>query len=69
MNVVKRAAAVLFACLGLMLVFVQSAQATLVTTDITAAITDASTAIGVVGLAVLVMIVGAKVFKWVRRAL
>jgi len=46
-----------------------SANAVLVTTDITAAISDASAAIAVVGLAVLVMIVGAKVFKWVRRAL
>lgn len=45
------------------------ANAALVTTDITAAITDAATAIGVIGLAVVVMIVGAKVFKWLRRAL
>lgn len=46
-----------------------SANAALVTTDITAAITDAATASGVVGLAVVVMIVGIKVFKWLRRAL
>ncbi|MEQ1775537.1 MAG: major capsid protein [Burkholderiales bacterium] len=45
------------------------ANAALVTTDITAAITDAATASGVVGLAVVVMIVGIKVFKWLRRAL
>jgi len=45
------------------------AFAVLVTTDIIAAISDASTAIGVIGLAVIVMIVGAKVFKWLRRAL
>ena len=38
-------------------------------TDTTAAITAAATAIGTVGAAILVMIVGAKVFKWIRRAL
>jgi len=51
------------------LLFAGSAHAVLDTTDIELAITDAAAAIAVVGLAVLVMIVGAKVFKWVRRAL
>jgi len=46
-----------------------NASAALVTTDITAAITDAATAGGVIGIAVLVMLVGFKVFKWVRRTL
>lgn len=44
-------------------------QAAVSTADITAAITDAGTAAGVVGLAVVVMLVGIKVFKWIRRAL
>ena len=38
-------------------------------TTVTAAVTDASTEIALVGAAVLVMIVGAKVYKWIRRAL
>lgn len=38
-------------------------------TTVTTAITDASSAIATVGAAVLVMIVGAKVYKWIRRAL
>jgi len=45
------------------------AQAVVDTTDIEAAITDAGTAGAVVGAAVVVMIVGIKVFKWLRRAL
>jgi hypothetical protein len=39
------------------------------TTAITGAITDAGTAGAVVGAAVVVMIVGIKVFKWLRKAL
>jgi hypothetical protein len=46
-----------------------NASAALVTTDITGAITDAATAGGVIGIAVLVMMVGFKVFKWVRKTL
>lgn len=36
---------------------------------VTSALGDAGTAIAVVGAAVLVVIVGTKVFKWVARAL
>lgn len=39
------------------------------TTAVTAAIGDAATAGATIGLAVLVMIVGIKVFKWVRGAM
>lgn len=39
------------------------------TADITDAITEAGAAGAVVGAAVVVMIVGIKVFKWLRRAL
>ena len=39
------------------------------TTAVTTAITDAATAAGVVGAAVLVLLVGIKAYKWVRRAL
>ena len=39
------------------------------TTAITAAITDAGTAGATIGAAVVVMLVGIKVFKWIRRAL
>lgn len=46
-----------------------SSQAAMDTTAIVAAITDAGTAVGVVGAAVLVVIVGAKAFKLVRAAL
>jgi len=51
------------------LAFAPYASAVLDVTSVTAAITDAGTAGATVGLAVLVMIVGIKLFKWVRRAL
>jgi hypothetical protein len=54
---------------ALMLTTALPASAAVDVSDVTAAITDAATAIGTVGLAVLVMFVGAKVFKWVRKAL
>jgi len=44
-------------------------QAAVDTAGITSAISDAGTAAGVVGAAVLVMIVGIKVYKWVRGAM
>lgn len=46
-----------------------ASQAAVDTTAITAAIGDASTAGAAVGSAVLVMIVGIKVFKWIRGAM
>lgn len=46
-----------------------SSQAVIDVTPVTTAITDASTAIGTVGAAVLVMFVGVYVYKWIRRAL
>lgn len=45
------------------------ASAAIDVSDITAAITEAGTAGATVGAAVVVMIVGIKVFKWLRRAL
>lgn len=45
-----------------------AAQAAVVTTDIEAAITDAGAAAAVVGLSVVIMLVGVKVYKWIRRA-
>lgn len=39
------------------------------TTLIEAAILSTATAGGVIGLSVLVMLVGLKAFKWVRRAM
>lgn len=46
-----------------------SANAVIDVTAVTTAISDASTAIATVGAAVLVMLVGAKVYKWIRAAL
>lgn len=46
-----------------------SAQAAIDTTAITSALTDAGTAVGVVGAAVLVVHVGGKVFKYIRAAM
>jgi len=46
-----------------------ASQAAVDTTAITTAIGDAATAAGVVGAAVLVMIVGIKVYKWIRGAM
>lgn len=39
------------------------------TASITAGITDASTAVGVIGAAVVLIYVGIKVYKWIRGAL
>ena len=38
------------------------------TSAVTGALTDASAAIAIVGLAYLAMIVGARVFKWIKTA-
>jgi len=46
-----------------------ASQAVIDTADITDAITDAATAGATVAAAVVVMIVGIKAFKWLRRAL
>lgn len=46
-----------------------SASAAIDTSSITAALTDAGTAGGVVAAAVLVVIVGIKAFKFIRAAL
>lgn len=46
-----------------------SAHAAIDTTAITSALTDAGTAVGVVGAAVLVVHVGGKVFKYIRAAM
>lgn len=45
------------------------AQAAIDTTGVTTAITDASAAIAIVGTAVLVAMIGIKVYKWITRAL
>lgn len=55
---------------GLVLASVAGAsQAAVDTAAITAAVGDAATAGATVGAAVLVMIVGIKVFKWIRGAM
>lgn len=46
-----------------------SASAAIDTAGVTSAITDAGSAVATVGAAVLVVMVGIKVFKWVARAL
>ena len=46
-----------------------SAQAAIDTTGITAALTDAGTAAGVVGAAVLIVYVGIKAFKLIKNAM
>lgn len=52
------------------LAFAQDAGATAIdTTAVTGAITDAATAVGVIGSAVLVVIVGIAAYKWLRRAI
>lgn len=49
--------------------FVTSAQAAIDTAGITSALTDAGTAAGVVGAAVLIVVVGIKAFKYIRSAM
>lgn len=46
-----------------------SSQAAVDVTSVTTAIGDAGTAAGTVGAAVLVMVVGIKVYKWIRGAM
>jgi len=46
-----------------------ASQAAIDVASVTTAIGDAGTAAGTVGAAVLVMIVGIKVYKWIRASL
>jgi len=64
-NVKKISVAVVAALSGTVL----SASAAMDTTAVTAALTDAGSAVAVVGAAVLVVVVGTKAFKFVRAAL
>lgn len=45
-----------------------SAHAAIDTTAAVAMITEAATAVGIVGLAVFGVVIGTKVFKWLSRA-
>lgn len=45
------------------------ASAAVDTTTITTAITDAATAVGVIGAAVVLVVLGIKTYKWVTRSL
>ena len=49
--------------------FSSVASAAIVVTDITTKITEVETAVATVGLAVLVMFAGIKVWKWIRGAM
>jgi hypothetical protein len=46
-----------------------SASAAISTTEVTGALTEAGTAAGVVGAAVLVVVVGIKAFKYIKQAM
>lgn len=68
MNKLKKAALRLSPLVAV--VAVTSAKAAAIdTASVTSALTDAGTAAGVVGAAVLVVIVGIKAFKFIRQAL
>lgn len=45
------------------------AVSTIDTSTITAGVADAATAVGVIGAAVVLIVLGVKVFKWIARAL
>ena len=45
------------------------AQAAVDTTAITTGVTDAATAVGVIGAAVVLVVLGIKTYKWVTRSL
>ncbi|HSI23791.1 MAG TPA: major capsid protein [Methylophilaceae bacterium] len=49
--------------------FIQTASAAVDVTATVAEITGALTPIGLIGVAVLSVIVGIKIYKWVRRAM
>jgi hypothetical protein len=53
--------------LALMLGMFSPAFAVIDVSTATTAITDAGTAAGVIGLAVLVMLIGVKAWHWIRR--
>jgi len=65
----RNAAVRVLSVLGLGAAFATSAHAAIDTASVTSALTDAGTAAGVVGAASLVVIVGIKAFKMIRRAL
>lgn len=48
---------------------VTSANAAVDTTAITTGITDAQTAVATIGAAVVLVVVGIKVYKWIQRSL
>lgn len=54
---------------GLAVASIGAAHATIDTTGVTSALTDAGTAVGVVGAAVLVVYVGIKAYKMIKSAL
>jgi len=68
-SMIKKSAKNALLAAGASLVVASSAHAAVDVGDVTTALTDAGAAIAVVGAAVLVVIVGTKVFKWVARAL
>lgn len=51
------------------LILSNAAHAVIDTTAVTGAITEAGAAVGVVGAAVLVLMVGIAVYKWLKRPL
>jgi hypothetical protein len=46
-----------------------SSHAVIDTAGITAAVGDAATAVGVIGAAVVLVVVGIKVYKWIARSI
>ncbi len=64
----RKVAGVLVSAAPLALVSTAS-HAAIDTTAVTGAITEAGTAVGVIGAAILVLTVGIKVYKWMQRAL
>lgn len=49
--------------------FAASANAAIDVTTVTSGITDATTAVGTIGAAVVLVVLGIKAYKWVRSSL
>lgn len=69
LNVFSRAKALVVVALGLMFGLMQSASAAIDVTATTTDLADVKTAVLAIGVAVLAIVVGIKLYKWVKQAL
>lgn len=69
MTILKNVKLALLAFVGLMFGLMQSASAAIDVTATTTDLADVKTAVLAIGVAVLAIVVGIKLYKWVKQAL